>query len=145
MAYFVDVDDKAAEGLWVTTQHILKNVTTAQTNQRNSSSAHRYSYMTVRFQRLQAAFALTSPLLRHTCIKCKVLDISSVFPMTIPQAGCRSRHCFRLPKPCRIFPRCDVNREKSDVMTYFGLIDRSDVFCVITRAGFLIGEVAGNV
>jgi hypothetical protein len=33
------------------------------------------------------------------------------------QAGCRCRHCFPLPKPCRIFPRCDVNNEKSDVMT----------------------------
>jgi hypothetical protein len=35
------------------------------------------------------------------------------------------RHCFLLPKPCRIFPRCDVNRDKSDVTTSFGLIDRT--------------------
>jgi hypothetical protein len=34
-----------------------------------------------------------------------------------------------------IFLRFDANRGKSDVMTYFGLIDRSAVFCVIMRAG----------
>jgi hypothetical protein len=73
--------------------------------------------------------------LKPSCIKCKVLDISSVLPMKIPQAGCRWRHCFILPKPCRNFPWCgDVNREKSDVMSSFGLIDRSAVFCVIMRA-----------
>jgi hypothetical protein len=38
----------------------------------------------------------------------------------------------------QILPRCDVNREKSDVMTSLGLIDRSAVFCVNMRVGFYI-------
>jgi hypothetical protein len=40
-----------------------------------------------------------------------------------------------VPKPCWIFPWSDVNRKKSDVMTSFGLIDQSAVFCVIMRGG----------
>jgi hypothetical protein len=56
-------------------------------------------------------FSVSSKL-KPLCIKCKVLDISWVFPMKISQAGCRCRHCFLLPKLCRIFPRCDVNQRK---------------------------------
>jgi hypothetical protein len=69
--------------------------------------------------------------------QCRVLDISSVFPMKIPQdADVGLDIVFLLPKACRTVPRCDVNRYKSDVMTSFGLIDRSAAFCVIMRAGF---------
>jgi hypothetical protein len=48
---------------------------------------------------------------------------------------------------CRIFPRCDVNREKSDVMTSFGLIDRSAVFCVIMQqdAHWLAGRISATI
>jgi hypothetical protein len=35
----------------------------------------------------------------------------------------------------QIFLRFDVNRDKSDVMTTFGMIDRSDVFRVFRQAG----------
>jgi hypothetical protein len=71
---------------------------------------------------------------RILCINAKVLDISSGF-MKIPQDA-RIDNVFLCQNPVenctQVFLRFDVNRDKSDVMTSFGLIDRS---AVCMRAG----------
>jgi hypothetical protein len=83
---------------------------------------------TFHFLRLFSVWTILSKLI-PLCIKCKVLDISSLSAMKIPQAGCPCRRCFLLPKPCR----------KSDVMTSFGLIDQSTVFSIIMSDRFFRG------
>jgi hypothetical protein len=62
--------------------------------------------------------------------QCKVLDILSVFSMKIPQDAHIDNifFCQNPVENCtQIFPRCDVNRVKSDVMTSFG--QSSEVCC----------------
>jgi hypothetical protein len=70
--------------------------------------------------------------------QCKVLDITSVFPMKIPQDAHIGNvfFCQNPAENCtQIFLRFDVNRDKSDVMTYFGMIDWSDVCRVFRQPG----------
>jgi hypothetical protein len=70
--------------------------------------------------------------------QCKVLDISSVFSMKFSQDAHIDYVFFcqnHIVNCIQIFLRFDVDRDKSDVMTSFGMIDQSAVFCVIMRAG----------
>jgi hypothetical protein len=66
----------------------------------------------------------------------KVLDISSVFPMEIPQdAHDNVFFCQTRVENCtQVFLRFDVNRDKSDVTASFGMMDWSDVCRVFRQA-----------
>jgi hypothetical protein len=70
--------------------------------------------------------------------QCKVLDISSVFSMKIPQ-NAHIDNVFFCQNPVenctQIFLRFDVDRDKSDVMMFFGMIDWSDICRVFQQTG----------
>jgi hypothetical protein len=70
--------------------------------------------------------------------QCKVLAISSVFSMKIPLDAHIDNVLFcqnPIENCTQVFLRFDVNRDKSEVMMSFGMIDQSAVFCVIMHAG----------
>jgi hypothetical protein len=110
------------------------------------------SYRTLRFLRL---FSVCSCLKITHCDtysgriwkdfvhQCKVLDISSVFSIKIPQDAHTDNvfFCQNSIENCTPpFLRFDVNGDKSDVMTSFDMIDWSEVCQVFWPAGSSLTE-----
>jgi hypothetical protein len=78
--------------------------------------------------------------------QCKVLDISSVFPMKIPHdAHIGLDIVFFCQNPVengtQILPRFDVNRDKSDVMTSFGTNRRPPRWQALMLITYIVWDV----
>jgi hypothetical protein len=79
-------------------------------------------------------YTYSGMILKDFVHQCKVLDISTVFSMKMPQDA-HIDDVFLCQNPVENCTQISRDATSTDVMTSFGMIDRSAVFCVIMRAG----------